>query len=189
MKSHKEALSENVRRLRESRGLSLSQLSEQSGIAKATLFKIERGDSNPTLDTVVTIAATFDVAVESLIAVPPSLEVEVIRDGDGQDISDDSSAGAILRRQVIGAGTLEIHVQEFHKDTNGTSAPHGAGSREHVYVFDGKIEVGPISHEVILGVGDYATYPADHVHRWRPIDGDASVLIFHTFPRAIPFSE
>lgn len=189
MKSHAEALAENVRRLRETHGLSLSQLSERSGIAKATLYKVERGRTNPTLETIVAIAETFDLPAETLISRPPRVDVEVLRDGEGEDISDDSSFGRVLRSQVIGAGSLEIHSQMFYAGRSETSASHGSGAREHVFVRSGSIRVGPIGQEVVLGPGDYATYAADRTHRWQAVDGDASVWIVHTFPRAVAFAE
>ena len=188
MSSHVEALADNVRRLRESHGLSLSQMSERSGVAKATLFKVERGRTNPTLDTLIAIAETFDVSVPSLIAAPPRADVEVLRDGEGDDISDDSSMGRVLRSQVIGAGSLEIHAQTFYDGKSETSASHGAGAREHVLVRSGSIRVGPVGLEQVLHAGDYATYPADRAHRWQAVDGDASIWIVHTFPRAAAFA-
>lgn len=178
-----EALSENVRELRESHGLSLSQLSERSGIAKATLFKVERGRTNPTLETLVSIADTFDVSVQSLIAVEARADVEVVRAGDGVDITDDSSVGHVVRNQVIGSGILEIHHQVFHAGVNETSPSHGPGAREHVVVERGSIHVGPVGEEVLLHAGDYATYLANRTHRWQPADGEAAIWIMHTFPR------
>lgn len=182
-----DALSGNVRRLRESHGLSLSQLSERSGVAKATLFKVERGRTNPTLETLSAIAETFDVSVPALIAMPSRALVEVVKDGEGEDISDDASVGHVLRSQVIGAGTLEIHAQIFFDGKVESSASHGSGAREHVLVRSGSIRVGPVGEETVITDGDYATYPADRVHRWEAIDGDASVWIAHTFPRASSF--
>ncbi|MFD2470633.1 helix-turn-helix domain-containing protein [Amycolatopsis silviterrae] len=189
MSAQTDALAENLRRLREAHGLSLSDLSARCGVAKATLFKIERSRTNPTLDTLVAIAETFAVTVASLITVPEHRTVEVLRAGEGEDISDEASTGHVLRSQVIGAGTLEIHAQRFHEGKVETSPSHGAGSREHVVVKSGSIEVGPVGHEVTLHEGDYATYAVDCTHRWQAVDGDATVWIFHTFPRAAAFSE
>lgn len=189
MNDHIEALATNVRRLRETHGLSLSELGERSGVAKATLFKVERGQTNPTLDTMLSIAKTFDVTVADLIALPEHAAVEVIRDGEGEDISDNSSTGHILRSQVIGAGTLEIHAQVFKEGMSEVSASHGAGAREHVFVRSGSIRLGPVGHEEVLHSGDYACYPADRVHRWEAEGGDASIWIVHTFPRAAAFTE
>lgn len=189
MNGHLESLAGNVKRLRETHGLSLSQLSERSGVAKATLFKVERGRTNPTLDTMIAIAETFDVSVPSLLATPPRAEVEIVRAGGGQDISDQSTDGRVLRSQTIGAGSLEIHVQTFRANSPETSTSHGAGAREHVFVRSGSIRVGPVGHEEILEGGDYATYPADRLHRWEALGADASVWIVHTFPRAAAFTE
>ncbi len=189
MNNHIQALAENVRQLRESHGLSLSQLSERSGIAKATLFKVERGRTNPTLETLVSIAETFDVSVNSLIAVEQRSEVEVVRAGEGLDISDDASVGQVIRNQVIGSGTLELHHQVFRADASETSPSHGPGAREHVVVQRGSIRVGPVGEEVVLEAGDYATYLANRTHRWQAVDGEAEVWIIHTFPRLSPPGE
>lgn len=189
MNDHIEALSANVRRLRETHGLSLSELGERSGVAKATLFKVERGQTNPTLDTMLAIARTFDVSVPDLISLPERAPVVVVHDGEGEDISDAASVGRILRSQVIGAGTLEVHAQVFKEGIAEVSPSHGAGAREHVFVRSGNIHVGPVGHEVLLGPGDYASYPADRTHRWQAENGEASVWIIHTFPRAAAFNE
>lgn len=186
---HVEALATNVRHLRETHGLSLSEMGERSGIAKATLFKVERGQTNPTLETLLAIARTFDVHVADLMTQPERAPVEVVPDGEGEDISDTASFGRALRSQVIGAGTLEIHAQTFKEDTPEVSASHGPGAREHVFVRSGTIRLGPVGHEVQLSVGDYATYAADRTHRWHAVDGEASVWIVHTFPRSAAFTE
>lgn len=189
MNNHVQALAENVRQLRESHGLSLSQLSERSGIAKATLFKVERGRTNPTLETLVSIAETFDVSVNSLIAVEPRSEIEVVHPGEGVDISDDASTGRVVRNQVIGSGTLELHHQVFRAGANETSPSHGPGAREHVIVQRGSILLGPVGEEVLLRAGDYATYLANRTHRWQTTDEEAEVWILHTFPRLSPTPE
>lgn len=184
-----EALAQRVRQLREAHGLSLSQLSERSGIAKATLFKIERGRTNPTLETLQSIAETFDVTVQHLLDVASSSEVEVVPAGEGLDITDDASIGRVIRKQVIGAGSLEIHHQTFLVGKRVTSPPHGAGSREHVYVLDGTIIVGPVGHERQIEKGDYAAYPCHLPHHWEAVDGEATVLIVHTFPSSNPYPD
>lgn len=184
MTGHKEALAYNLRRLREAHGLSLSQLGSRSGIAKATLFKIEQGRTNPTIDTLATIAETFDVPLTELINMPQRAVVEVVRAGEGEKVSDDATNSVILRNQSLGAGTLELSEITFLGGKTVVSPGHGPGAREHVLVRSGRLTVGPADETVQLETGDYATYPADRSHRWRSVDGDATVWVFHTFPRA-----
>ena len=189
MTEHIDALAANVRRLREVHGYSLAKLGELSGIAKATLFKVERGRTNPTLDTMVAIARTFGVSVEDMIALPARASVDVVRAGEGLDISDAASTGFILRSQIIGSGTMEIHSLLFKKGKFEVSPSHGAGAREHVLVRGGAIRVGPVEEETILHEGDYATYSADQPHRWDAVDGEASIWVVLTFPRVSAFDE
>lgn len=182
MSVHIEALAFNLRRLRETHGLSLSQLGERSGVAKATLFKIERGSTNPTIDTLALIADTFGVSLPELVSSPPRALVEVVKAGEGETFSDEASIGYALRNQVIGAGTLELSWVIFHEGKTEVTAGHGAGSREHVLVREGSISVGPPGEEVLLNAGDYATYPTDRGHRWRAEGGEASVWVVNTSP-------
>ncbi len=78
-------VAERVRLLRQSRGISQSHLARTCGIAKSTLSQLEAGQSNPTLSTLVALAAALDVAVDDLVAeegsatevAPPSRTREV----------------------------------------------------------------------------------------------------------------
>ena len=180
------ALAVNVQRLRESHGLSLGQLAERSGIAKATLYKVEREQTNPTLETLVAIANTFSVEVSELISPLSRPSVEVFHMDGGEDISDDVSAGFVLKSQAINSGIIEIHIQTFRHGHSETSISHGLGTREHVFVRSGQLRLGPVGEEVEVSAGDYATYAADHPHRWTVTgSSDAQVWIVHTFPRVI----
>jgi transcriptional regulator with XRE-family HTH domain len=186
MQAELSALAVNVQRLRESHGLSLTQLAERSGVAKATLYKVEREQTNPTLETLVAIASTFSVEVTELLSPLARPGVEVYHMEGGEDISDDASAGFVLRSQAIGAGILEIHVQTFRHGHSETSISHGIGSREHVFVHSGSLRLGPVGEEVDVTAGDYVTYAADRPHRWTVIGStDAQVWIVHSFPRPL----
>ncbi len=180
-----DTLAENVRRLRERSGLSLAALADRSGVAKATLYKVERGRTNATIETIEAIADSFKVSVSSLIEASEDRRIVVVRKGEGENISDDSSTGFILGRQAIASGTVEIHSVTFLDGHGQTSASHGVGSREHVFVASGSIEIGPVGQEVRLEGGDYATYSADRAHRWQPIDGPASVIIMLAYASAL----
>ena len=57
-----------VQRLRKSYGLSLADLSAQSGVAKSIISQIERNETNPTLTTIWRLAHALDVSIESMLA-------------------------------------------------------------------------------------------------------------------------
>ena len=63
-------IGENLKRLRTERNLSLSKLSEICGVSKVMLGQIERGESNPTINTIWKIANGFKLPYTVLIDEP-----------------------------------------------------------------------------------------------------------------------
>ncbi|HEX9966591.1 MAG TPA: helix-turn-helix transcriptional regulator [Solirubrobacterales bacterium] len=55
-----------IRELRRKRGLSLEAVAQKAGLALNTLSLIERGEANPTWQTVKGIAAAFDVSIAEI---------------------------------------------------------------------------------------------------------------------------
>lgn len=61
-------ISKNLRKLRESKGLSQEKLARLSDVANNTIVKIEAGKNlNPTLDTLKKIAKALTISVDELI--------------------------------------------------------------------------------------------------------------------------
>jgi transcriptional regulator with XRE-family HTH domain len=60
----------NVQRLRRERGLSQEELSFRSGFTRAYLSGLETGRRNPTVVSLVKLAAALDAEIEALIRVP-----------------------------------------------------------------------------------------------------------------------
>src|SRR6476661_132188 len=61
-------LGKTVQRLRKASNLSLSELSEQSGVAKSIISQIERNETNPTLATIWRLSQALDVSIERVLA-------------------------------------------------------------------------------------------------------------------------
>ena len=60
-------ISKNLRKLRESKGLSQEKLARLSDVANNTIVKIEAGkNKNPTLDTLKKIAKALDIGIDEL---------------------------------------------------------------------------------------------------------------------------
>ena len=60
-------LGRTVAKLRKSSGLSLADLSAQSGVAKSIISQIERNETNPTLTTIWRFAHALDVSIGSIL--------------------------------------------------------------------------------------------------------------------------
>lgn len=61
-------LANNVKRLREAKGLSQERLARLADVANNTLIKMETGENkNPTLETLKKVAKALEVSVDDLI--------------------------------------------------------------------------------------------------------------------------
>ena len=69
-----------LRDVRAAAGLSLSKVAEMTGVSKAMLGQIERGESSPTIATLWKIAKGFQLPLSALIG------SETLRDTSGSDV-------------------------------------------------------------------------------------------------------
>ena len=61
-------LSNNIKRLREAKGLSQEKLARLADVANNTLIKMESGENkNPTLETLKKVAKALEISVDGLI--------------------------------------------------------------------------------------------------------------------------
>jgi transcriptional regulator with XRE-family HTH domain len=167
--------------LRRSRGLSLDQLSRQAGVSKSMLSQIERNQANPTVAVVWRLANALGVALSELIAgeqrAAPAITAvaahatPVLRSPDGK---------CTLR--ILGpielAGQFEWYELDVRPGGALRSDAHEPGSREHLSVLSGTLEVtsGDATHR--LKAGETARYAVDVAHAIvNPTRAPASALL------------
>src|SRR5215207_2253700 len=71
-------LGERVRELRRERGLTLDGLAGRSGVSRAMISKVERGEKNPTLVVAAKVAEGLGVSLSQLVGVDERREVVVV---------------------------------------------------------------------------------------------------------------
>jgi XRE family transcriptional regulator, regulator of sulfur utilization len=152
-----------VRELRERRGMSLSELARRAAVGKATLSGLEAGTRNPTLDTLQAVATALDLPLTALVSPPPAalrgaaVQIQLLR------VFDDGPVTYELYRMRIPAGLAQ------------RSPAHNAGVTEHVTVFAGVLETGPVDAPLRAGPGEHVEWAADVPHTYAAL-GAADVL-------------
>ncbi len=155
-----------VQNLRKSYGLSLSDLSGQSGVAKSIISQIERNETNPTLTTIWRLAHALDVSIESMLqGSEDSPFIEHLGKGTTPIfVSDDG----LCRLAVIGwLRTVDwLQWYDFQADPGGTleSAAHARGSVECLSVLEGELEVEVGGAIERAGAGETLRYRCDRPH-------------------------
>lgn len=159
-------LGKTVQRLRKAYNLSLSELSEQSGVAKSIISQIERNETNPTLATIWRLAQALDVSIERVLqGAEDEPFIEKTSKGDTPNlVSDDGRC----RLSIIGwIKTVEwLQWYDFVADAGGVleSEPHQRGSVECLSVLDGELEVEVAGVIEVARAGDTLRYRCDRPH-------------------------
>src|SRR5581483_5211232 len=179
-------LAENIQRLRRERGLSLSALATAAHVSKSTVFKLERRQANPSIDTLWSLATALDVPFAALFTEDgsqPLFEVvrrsdlpRVIRDGRGAFLGKNHTHDPhfVIRHLLSrhsSRGELEVYGIEIDPKIERHAASHSSGVIEHLFVTAGRIELRVGDTTEVVQVGDRASFLADREHVYRAVDG------------------
>jgi XRE family transcriptional regulator, regulator of sulfur utilization len=161
-----ENLAENIRALREQRGLTQQQAAKIAGIPRATFGNLESGAANPTLGVLTKVAAALQVRIEELLSAPrtaarfvPARELFVRRRGEVE-------VRRLLPEALPG---LEIERMQFPPKASMTGVPHTPGTREYLTVEQGALELRLGGEHYRLGEGDVVMFRGDQRHAYANV--------------------
>jgi transcriptional regulator with XRE-family HTH domain len=148
-------LARRLRLEREARGWSLADLTERSGVAKATISKIEREEASPTAVILVRLAGAFDLTLAGLLLRAEGEGKLLSRVAD-QPVWRDPETG-YRRRQVFSRPDHPVEIARIELPA-GQSVAFPASSYAHirqaVWVLAGHLVVVDGGERHVLGVGD-----------------------------------
>lgn len=177
-----ELVAANVRRHRERRRVSLSELATLAGVGKSTLSQIESGRGNPSMETLWAIATALGTTFGDLVS-PHAPDVRVVRAGEGVPIASEGAAFVVRLLAATGRrGASEVYVIASSPGEARRARPHTAGVVEHVLLTAGSMEVGPLDAPVLLGPGDMATFPGDVPHAYRTLAEETRAVLVMDYP-------
>ncbi len=159
-------LGKTIQRLRKAYNLSLSELAEQSGVAKSIISQIERNETNPTLATIWRLSQALDVSIERVLAAGD--EEPFIEKTSRADTPILVSEDGKVRLAIIGwLKTIEwLQWYEVTADLGGVldSDPHQRGSVESLSVSEGAFEVEIGGAVQRARAGETLRYRCDRPH-------------------------
>lgn len=140
---------------RERRGWTLNQLAEASGVSRAMINRIERGESSPTAVVLGKLSAAFQLSVASLLTQEEEPQAPGVQRHEETPEWRDPATG-YRRRQITGP-RFPAEIAEIRLPP-GAEVPYPAAAfafvRQVVWVLDGQLTFhdGDTVHE--LGPGD-----------------------------------
>ena len=169
MKDINSRISKTLKSLRSERNWSLDKAAEKTGVSKAMLGQIERGESSPTIATLWKIASGFQTSFSSFIEdLPPHLQEPTHRAGVTQHLHPfDAKIRVMPLFPFDKQLNFELFVIELLPSCEHLSPPHAAGVIEHVVVIQGKIEVFVNNVWHSLNKGEGFRFNANQPHGYR----------------------
>ena len=161
-------LGERVRELRRGRGLTLEGLAERSGVSRAMISKLERGEKNPTLVVAAKLAEGLGVTLSQLAGMEERREVVVIP-RERRMVMRDPETGferQLLSPNAVGIGVEFIRNKIPEGSNSGEFLPHRKGVEEQIVVEQGTLEATLAGEKYLLGEGDAIYFEADVPHRF-----------------------
>lgn len=151
--SHGLAPGDVIRNLRKRREMTLSDVSQRTGLAVSTISKLEKGQASLSYDKLVLMSKALEVDISELLeaspaTAPPGVALSgrriVHRAGEGQEVETRSYRQTYLATELLNKKLVPI-IAELHARTlDQFIAEFGALIRhpgeEFVYVLDGEVE-------------------------------------------------
>jgi transcriptional regulator with XRE-family HTH domain len=162
-------IGQTVRAERLAQGWSLSELARTAGLSKTILARIERGEGNPSIETLWRVSQALRLPLGALLAPASRPRTRVVRARSGAPVGSASGMAAWLLHADGREHRSEVFELELPKGADQRSEPHLPGTEELIFCVKGRLRVGPVGAEVELGPGDAAWFTADLAHHYAAL--------------------
>jgi transcriptional regulator with XRE-family HTH domain len=161
-----------VRRRRQARGWTLDAAAVRLGVSRRLLAQLEAGQANPSLSTLLSIAAGFDISLVELLAGGDKPSITVQADNASAPVLWTGAHGGEARL-LVGSDPLELWQWSLGSGDERSSDAHRTNSREVLLVTAGAVTLCVGSDDpVVVKRGQSALFRADEPHTYRN-DGKA----------------
>lgn len=169
MKNLNLVIGNKLKDIRNNRALSLDDVAKLTGVSKAMLGQIERGQSNPTVSTLWKIATGLKVSF-SLFIDESKDELKVIDKRDINPIIEDDNRMRLYPIFPFDANKgFEIFTIELEPGCNHVSTPHNEGVEEYIIVTEGQVQIILDEEQIELEKGNSIRFTANKVHTYKNI--------------------
>lgn len=158
----------------------MEALAERSGVSRAMISKVERGEKNPTLMVAARLAEGFGVTLSQLAGMEERREV-IVTPRAKRMVMRDPETG--FERQLLSPGGGPRGIEFIRNvipegSTSGDFPAHHEGVEEYIVVERGRLRAVLGGEEYSLEEGDSIYFEADVTHRFDNIgEGECSYYL------------
>ncbi len=172
-------ISSTLKAIRKESGWSLDKASQKTGVSKAMLGQIERGESSPTISTLWKIATGFEVSFSSFVDDINSTNSKVVhRSGKTKEIHPSDDKIKVFSLFPFDKSlSFEAFIIELLPSCEHISPPHQKGVVEHIIVSEGEMEVLINGKWKLLKEQEGLKFNADQPHGYRNLTKSKAVIL------------
>ncbi|GEP39177.1 hypothetical protein NPS01_28400 [Nocardioides psychrotolerans] len=162
-----------LRRVREQRGVTLTEVARLTGISKSTLSRLENGQRRPGLELLLPLAQTYRVPIDDLVGAPevgdPRIRLKPRR-VNGRTVLPLTRPGGIQAWKIV--------IPTSQSEPN----PRAHDGFEWLYVLSGRMRLVIGDQDVVLGIGEAAEFDTMVPH-WFGSTGEGPAEVLSIFGR------
>jgi transcriptional regulator with XRE-family HTH domain len=160
-------LGARLRQLRRSRGVSLAEVADGTGISASFLSMVEKGKSDITVSRLMRLVHWFGVSVADLVQEPDNAAVQVVRAGDRRSLKL-ADEGIEIQMLTPDGHHAMMPVINVYDEGGGMVDPTRHDGEEFIHVLEGRLELTVAGGDpLVLETGDSAYYRSDAPHSFR----------------------
>ncbi|WP_110590504.1 helix-turn-helix domain-containing protein [Microbacterium suaedae] len=172
-----QAIGFRIRAARRSRGWTLDQFAEASGVSRRMIVNVEKGEASPGIAILLSLSDALGLGLPALVEPPQAARAKVTRSGDGAVLWRGDRGG----EGILVAGTQPPDVVELWDWTlapgeRHDSEPHAAGTKELLQVQSGSMRVDVAGEGYALAAGDALAFDGDAPHAYVSDAGARFIL-------------
>lgn len=172
-----------IKDIRTKKGILVKDLAKKCGISSSMLSQIEKGNANPSLNTIKSIAKELGVPIFQFF-------IEDAETTDKINILKEKDRKIIITREVSyellspeGTSNIEfIRMILNEKGLESSIEPMSHKGEEVAFLLSGKAEITISNKSAIMYPGDSIHIPALTPHKWKNLYDEESVIIFAVTP-------
>lgn len=169
-------IANHLKEIRKKRSLSLDATAKLTGVSKAMLGQIERGESSPTIAKLWQIASGLNVSFSAFFASDSSSRNDNV-------FPDDPNMKVTTLFPFASDTSMEMFEITLHNHHQQVSSSHACGVIEHVYVLEGEIDILTEGEWKRLNKGDRFKFFADQQHGYRAVSKTAFFQNIVCYPK------
>ena len=152
----------NLKQLRTERSLTLGQLAKESGVSKAILSDMEKGESNPTINTIIKVSKGLNVPYSRLM----------------EGVEPENHHYRIFCYFTTSPKrNFELFRVELDPNSSNVSIAHPPKSQEYLYVLEGELTLETETASYTLHPGDSLGFASSVPHTYHNRQPEQAVFL------------